>query len=139
MESLFLMHFFKVLNSGKDFSANLERNMFRLANFPLRLWTSLIVRGDGSCSTAAVLLGQGFIPYGVTTYPKNTPSTAPNCGKLFSLHPVLPTVSGGILSTDHGTPVMSDGCHANISKLFFRIEHSSLRPFADNIPPIATS
>ncbi|GKE57580.1 hypothetical protein Tco_1496765, partial [Tanacetum coccineum] len=36
-KSLFLMHFFKVLNSGKDFSADLERNLFRLANFPLRL------------------------------------------------------------------------------------------------------
>ncbi|GKF63941.1 hypothetical protein Tco_0187389, partial [Tanacetum coccineum] len=35
-KSLFLMHFFKVLNSGKDFSADLERNLFRLANFPLR-------------------------------------------------------------------------------------------------------
>ncbi|GJY68975.1 hypothetical protein Tco_0471957 [Tanacetum coccineum] len=33
----FLMHFFKVLNSGKDFFADFERNLFRLANFPLRL------------------------------------------------------------------------------------------------------
>ncbi|GJU61904.1 hypothetical protein Tco_1243739 [Tanacetum coccineum] len=36
-KSLFLMHLFKILNSGKDFSANLERNLFKLANFPLRL------------------------------------------------------------------------------------------------------
>ncbi|GKE59756.1 hypothetical protein Tco_1510123, partial [Tanacetum coccineum] len=36
-KSLFLMHLFKVLNSGKDFSADLEMNLFRLANFPLRL------------------------------------------------------------------------------------------------------
>nr|GFB28248.1 hypothetical protein [Tanacetum cinerariifolium] len=68
----------EVLNSGKDFFANLERNQFRLANFPLRLWTSLIVRGDGSCSTAAILSGHSFIPSGVTTYPKNTPSATTN-------------------------------------------------------------
>ncbi|GJW54803.1 hypothetical protein Tco_0098888 [Tanacetum coccineum] len=63
-KSLFLMHLFKVLNSGKDFSADLERNLFRLANFPFRLWTSLIVRGDGSYSTSSVLLRHGFIPSG---------------------------------------------------------------------------
>ncbi|GKF25625.1 hypothetical protein Tco_0081519, partial [Tanacetum coccineum] len=77
-KSLFLIHFFMVLNSGKYFSADLERNLFKLANFPLRLWTSLIVRGDGSCSTASVLSGHGFIPSGVIVYPKNIPSTAPN-------------------------------------------------------------
>ncbi|GKB17658.1 RNA-directed DNA polymerase, eukaryota, reverse transcriptase zinc-binding domain protein [Tanacetum coccineum] len=54
-KSLFLMHFFKVLNSGRDFSADLERNLFRLANFLLRFWTSLIVRGDGSYCTTSVL------------------------------------------------------------------------------------
>ncbi|GKG13834.1 hypothetical protein Tco_0350794, partial [Tanacetum coccineum] len=63
-KSLFLIHFFKVLNSGKDFSADLERNLFKLANFPLRLWTSLIVHGDGSCNTAFVLSRHGFIPSG---------------------------------------------------------------------------
>nr|GFB01796.1 hypothetical protein [Tanacetum cinerariifolium] len=68
----------KVLNSGKDFPADLEMNLFRLANFPLRLWTSLIVRGNENCSTASVLSGHGFIPSGVTMYPKNIPSTAPN-------------------------------------------------------------
>nr|GEZ01617.1 reverse transcriptase domain-containing protein [Tanacetum cinerariifolium] len=45
---------------GKDFSADSERNLFRLASFPLRLWTSLIVCGDGSCSTAVVL---GLSPF----------------------------------------------------------------------------
>nr|GEW77818.1 reverse transcriptase domain-containing protein [Tanacetum cinerariifolium] len=29
------------------------------------------------------------------------------------------------LDTDHGTPVMSNGCHANISKISLRMEHSS--------------
>nr|GEZ09950.1 integrase, catalytic region, zinc finger, CCHC-type, peptidase aspartic, catalytic [Tanacetum cinerariifolium] len=38
---------------------------------------------------------------------------------------------------DRGTPVMSDGCHANISKFSFRSEHSTVRPFANNVPPIA--
>ncbi|GKF25302.1 hypothetical protein Tco_0081196, partial [Tanacetum coccineum] len=77
-KSLFLMHFFKVLNSGKNFSADLERNLFRLANFPLRLWTALIVRGDGSHNTASVLSRNSFIPSGLIMYPKNFPSTAPN-------------------------------------------------------------
>ncbi|GKD25479.1 hypothetical protein Tco_1231693, partial [Tanacetum coccineum] len=68
-KSLFLMHFYKVLNSGNDFSTDLERNLFRLANFPLRLWTSLIVRGDGSRSTASVVTppksdGSGIVTLG---------------------------------------------------------------------------
>nr|GFA01702.1 hypothetical protein [Tanacetum cinerariifolium] len=69
---------FHVLNSSKDFSADLERNLFRLANFPIRLGTSLIVRSDGCCSTATVLSGHGFIPSRVTTYPKNISSANPN-------------------------------------------------------------
>nr|GEV00595.1 hypothetical protein [Tanacetum cinerariifolium] len=56
---LFLMHFFKVLNGGKDFFADLERNLFRLANFPLRLWTSLIVRGDENL--VQLLFCQGMV------------------------------------------------------------------------------
>nr|GFB97033.1 hypothetical protein [Tanacetum cinerariifolium] len=48
-----------------------------LASFPLRLWTSLIVCGDGSYSTAVVLSGHGLIPSGVITYPRNTPSANP--------------------------------------------------------------
>ncbi|GJX72366.1 hypothetical protein Tco_0309537 [Tanacetum coccineum] len=42
-------------------------------------------------------------------------------------------------ATDRGIPVMSDGCHANVSKFSFRSEHSSVRPFADSVPSIATS
>nr|GFA34183.1 hypothetical protein [Tanacetum cinerariifolium] len=67
-----------VLKSGKDFSYDLERNLFRLASFPLRLWTSLIVHGDGSCNTAFVLSGHGFIPSGLIMYPRNIPSAALN-------------------------------------------------------------
>nr|GEW87665.1 reverse transcriptase domain-containing protein [Tanacetum cinerariifolium] len=64
-KSLFLMHFFKVLNNGKDFYADLERNLLRLANFPLRPWTSLIVRGDESRSTTSVLSGHSIKVNGV--------------------------------------------------------------------------
>nr|GEW86389.1 RNA-directed DNA polymerase, eukaryota, reverse transcriptase zinc-binding domain protein [Tanacetum cinerariifolium] len=64
-KSLFLMHFLSVWNSGRDFSADLERNLLRLASFLLRLWTSLIVCGDGNCNTADVLSGHGLIPSGV--------------------------------------------------------------------------
>ncbi|GKF53709.1 hypothetical protein Tco_0160619, partial [Tanacetum coccineum] len=32
-KSLFFVHFFKVLKNGIDFSADLDRNLFRLANF----------------------------------------------------------------------------------------------------------
>ncbi|GJT73974.1 hypothetical protein Tco_1033260 [Tanacetum coccineum] len=111
-KSLFLMHFFNVLNSGKDFSVDLERNLFRLANFPLRLWTSLIVREDGSHNIAYVLSGHGGYPSWILS----------RCS-----------------ATDHGTPVMSDSCHANISKFSLRSEHSFVRPFADSVPLIATS
>ncbi|GKA84419.1 hypothetical protein Tco_0806014 [Tanacetum coccineum] len=64
-------------SSDRDLFAELERNLFKLANFPLRLWTSLIVRGDGSCNTASVLSGHDFIPSGLILYPRNIPSTAP--------------------------------------------------------------
>ncbi|GKF60714.1 hypothetical protein Tco_0177500 [Tanacetum coccineum] len=36
-------------------------------------------------------------------------------------------------ATDRGTPVMSAGRHANISKFSFRSEHSSVHPLADNV------
>nr|GFB20518.1 hypothetical protein [Tanacetum cinerariifolium] len=45
---------------GRDFSADLERNLFRLASFSLRLWNSLIVCDDGNYNTADVL---GLSPF----------------------------------------------------------------------------
>nr|GEU97703.1 hypothetical protein [Tanacetum cinerariifolium] len=57
-KSLFMMYLFNVLNSGKDFFAGLERNLFMLANFSLRLCTSLIVRGDGSRGYPSWILSQ---------------------------------------------------------------------------------
>nr|GEY25745.1 hypothetical protein [Tanacetum cinerariifolium] len=56
--------FTDILGRGKDFSADLERNLFKLANFPLSLWTSLIFCGDDSCNTAIVLSGDDFIHSG---------------------------------------------------------------------------
>nr|GFC04112.1 reverse transcriptase domain-containing protein [Tanacetum cinerariifolium] len=41
-------------------------------------------------------------------------------------------------ATDRGTPVMSDGCPAKMSKFFFRTEHNSMRPLSDSDPPITT-
>nr|GEX70028.1 hypothetical protein [Tanacetum cinerariifolium] len=88
LESLFCywrpmeVTFFDALLQGFEewqrFFANLDRNLFRLDSFPLRLWTSLIVRGAGSCNTASVLSGHGFIPFGLIMYPRNIPSAAPN-------------------------------------------------------------
>nr|GFB70753.1 reverse transcriptase domain-containing protein [Tanacetum cinerariifolium] len=37
---------------------------------------------------------------------------------------------------DRGTPVMSDGCHANISKFPFKSMHNYVRAFVDTVPPM---
>ncbi|GJU45871.1 hypothetical protein Tco_1203137 [Tanacetum coccineum] len=37
-------------------------------------------------------------------------------------------------ATDRGTPVISDGCHANISRFSFKSVHSPVHPFADSTP-----
>nr|GEY56999.1 hypothetical protein [Tanacetum cinerariifolium] len=42
-------------------------------------------------------------------------------------------------ATDRGTQVMSDGCHAKMSKFFFRTEHNAVRPLSNSDPPITTS
>ncbi|GJV48875.1 hypothetical protein Tco_1439087 [Tanacetum coccineum] len=47
----------QVLNSGKDFSADLERNLFKLANFLLSALTPFDVRGTGVSSTELVCQG----------------------------------------------------------------------------------
>ncbi|GKD18595.1 hypothetical protein Tco_1207753 [Tanacetum coccineum] len=46
-KSLFLMHRFKVLKNGSDFSTAFDRNLLRLASFPFRICTSFSVMGDG--------------------------------------------------------------------------------------------
>ncbi|GKA11554.1 hypothetical protein Tco_0691100 [Tanacetum coccineum] len=42
-------------------------------------------------------------------------------------------------TTDRGTPVMSDGCHANISNFSFRGEHTSLSISLDDVVTVAHS
>nr|GFC71367.1 hypothetical protein [Tanacetum cinerariifolium] len=139
---------------GRDFSANLERNLFRLASFPLRLWTSLIVCGYGNCNTTDVLSGHGLIPSGVITYPRNTLSANPNeyfFGLsfifIFRACPLFFCRTGGHHSRtlslcsamERGIPVMSEGCHAKMSKFLFKREHNSVRPASDKDPPTTTS
>ncbi|GKF27886.1 hypothetical protein Tco_0094228, partial [Tanacetum coccineum] len=131
-KSLFLMHFVKVLNSSKDFSADLERNLFRLANFPLRLWTSLIVSGDMSRITTSVLSGHGFIPSELIILifrnVRNVSSISLSISvsvvleaeghfgiAIYSMASEYPSrILSRCSATDRGTPVMSDDYHANI-------------------------
>nr|GEX18559.1 hypothetical protein [Tanacetum cinerariifolium] len=61
-KSLFFVHFLKVLKNGSDFSADLERNLFRLANFPFSFCTSFRHIGDGRINIASTLSGHTFIP-----------------------------------------------------------------------------
>nr|GEW10116.1 hypothetical protein [Tanacetum cinerariifolium] len=113
------------------------------------------VRGqDGSCKTASVLSGHRFIPSGFIMYPRNIPSAAPNLlylyldclGALQGLPPffcLTGVYPSGILSRcsiiDRGTPAMSDGCHANISKFLFKSVHSFVHTFIDTVPSIVIS
>nr|GEY01186.1 reverse transcriptase domain-containing protein [Tanacetum cinerariifolium] len=76
-KSLFFVHLFKVLKNGIDFSADLERNLFRLASFPFNFCTSFRHFGDGKFKTAPTLSGHTIIPLVFTLYPKNVPSSIP--------------------------------------------------------------
>nr|GFC83794.1 hypothetical protein [Tanacetum cinerariifolium] len=40
---------------------------------------------------------------------------------------------------ERGTPVMSEGCHAKMSKFLFNREHNLVRHASDNDPPTTTS
>nr|GEX35736.1 putative reverse transcriptase domain-containing protein [Tanacetum cinerariifolium] len=61
-ESHFLCAFLSVLKNGNDFSADLAKNLFKLANFPLSYCTSFKYIGDGRLKTASTLSGHTFIP-----------------------------------------------------------------------------
>nr|GFA07322.1 reverse transcriptase domain-containing protein [Tanacetum cinerariifolium] len=67
----------RVLKNGNDFSADLDRNLFRLANFPFRFCTSFKHFGDGKLMTASTLSGHTFNPSTFTLYPRNVPSFIP--------------------------------------------------------------
>ncbi|GJX23945.1 transcription factor MYB105-like protein [Tanacetum coccineum] len=74
--------FFRILKKGSDFSADLDRNLFKLASFPLRLCTSFSILRDCSRMTVSALSGHAFIPCMLTTWPKNTPSSTPKVNLL---------------------------------------------------------
>ncbi|GJW27369.1 hypothetical protein Tco_0041180 [Tanacetum coccineum] len=81
---LFFMQFFKVLNKGKDFSADFDKNLLKLASFPLRLSTSFSVLG-----TSLLLL---------RSRRRRLPSSS-----QFAFQRLYLQAVGG----DRGTPVMS--------------------------------
>ncbi|GKA20472.1 hypothetical protein Tco_0700461 [Tanacetum coccineum] len=62
-KSLFFMQFFRVLKKGRDFSSDFDKNMLKLASFPLRLCTSFSVLGECSFMTAYAFFGHAFIPF----------------------------------------------------------------------------
>nr|GEX16079.1 transposase (putative), gypsy type [Tanacetum cinerariifolium]GEX37462.1 transposase (putative), gypsy type [Tanacetum cinerariifolium] len=66
-----------VLKNGKDFSADLAKNLFRLASFPFKFCTSFKHFKDGRLKTASTLSGHTFSPLVLTLYPKNIPSSIP--------------------------------------------------------------
>nr|GFB52650.1 hypothetical protein [Tanacetum cinerariifolium] len=59
-----------------DFSTDVDKNLFRLTNFPLRLCTSFSVLGDCSFITTSALSGHALIPFMLITLPRNIPSSA---------------------------------------------------------------
>ncbi|GKG46681.1 hypothetical protein Tco_0501527, partial [Tanacetum coccineum] len=71
-------HVDQVLKKGNYFAADLDRNLFRLVSFPLRLCTSFSVLGDFSRMTSSAFSGHASIPFILTTWPNNGPSSAPN-------------------------------------------------------------
>ncbi|GJW96910.1 hypothetical protein Tco_0178718 [Tanacetum coccineum] len=134
------------LNSGKDFFADLERNLFKLANFPLRLWTSLIVHGDGSRITASILsgilIGQPVVIINFSHDPclyqflyLYLDDSARSGAYPFSLLreadilPELSRCSTMIVVLPH----VRKRFHANISKFSLRSEHTSLRISLDAV------
>ncbi|GKC87553.1 hypothetical protein Tco_1148202, partial [Tanacetum coccineum] len=62
MEITLLRAFFKVLKNGNDFSADLAKNMFRLASFPFNFCTSFKHFRDGRLKTTSTLSGHTFNP-----------------------------------------------------------------------------
>nr|GEV84852.1 hypothetical protein [Tanacetum cinerariifolium] len=134
-KSLSFVHFFKVLKNENDFSADLERNLFRLASFLFNFCTSFRHFGDFRFKTTPTLSGHTIIPSVFTLYPRNVPSSIPKTGE----HPSH-TFS---LCSDmcRGTPVISAGFQANTSRLRLSPEtivHSSgiiLLLWRVSIPP----
>ncbi|GJR30443.1 hypothetical protein Tco_1106675 [Tanacetum coccineum] len=55
-----------VLKKGNDFSADFDKNLFKLANFPFSFCTSLMHLGDGKLRTASALSGHALNPLVLT-------------------------------------------------------------------------
>ncbi|GJT78803.1 hypothetical protein Tco_1045528 [Tanacetum coccineum] len=113
---------FRVLKKGSEFSTDLDKNLFRLASFPLRLCASFNVQGDCNFITAFAFSGQALIPFMLTTWPRNAPSFAPNA--MFRYGPW-------------------NACHVcwfpgNIFRLSLSRLQSSILPFSDRFQPIVT-
>nr|GFA60332.1 hypothetical protein [Tanacetum cinerariifolium] len=62
-----------VLNNGKDFFADLDKNLFKLASF----CTSFKHFGDGRSMTAFIFSGDALSRSAFTLYPKKVPSLIP--------------------------------------------------------------
>ncbi|GJY46892.1 hypothetical protein Tco_0435955 [Tanacetum coccineum] len=80
----------RVLKKGSDLSADLDKNLFKLANFSLRLCASFSFRGDCSFVTASAFSRHTLIPFMLTTCPRNTPSSSPNVHYLGLSHQRIP-------------------------------------------------
>ncbi|GJY72846.1 hypothetical protein Tco_0477277, partial [Tanacetum coccineum] len=115
----------RVLKKRSGFSVDLDKNLFKLASFPLRLCASFSIWGDRNFITASTFSGQALIPLMLTMWPRNAPS-------FVIIH--LQRCS----AMDLGTPVISVGFQENISKLSLSKLQSSILPFSDRLPPIVT-
>nr|GFC96140.1 hypothetical protein [Tanacetum cinerariifolium] len=65
----------EVLKNGRDLSTDLARKRLRAASFPLKLCIFFSVRGDWRSAKSLVFLGLALIPFDVTIYPRNFPSS----------------------------------------------------------------
>ncbi|GKC30737.1 hypothetical protein Tco_1038031 [Tanacetum coccineum] len=122
-KSLFFVHFFKVLKNGSDFSADLAKNLFRLASFPFNFCTSFRHFGDGRLSTTSTLSGHTFSPLELTLYPKNIPSSTPKA--MLSQCVWDTSISAGLSMPQK-------------SKLRWSSPHNLLRPSSVRVEPIIT-
>nr|GEY71433.1 hypothetical protein [Tanacetum cinerariifolium] len=133
-----------VLKNGKDFSDDLAKNLFRLASFPFNLCMSFNHFEDGRLKTASTLSGHTFSPLVLTLYPKNIPSSTPKVvhvyfeisSNLFVEHLIHQTLCFAICL---GTPVISAGFQAKISKLRWSRPHNLLWPPSVRVEPIITA
>ncbi|GJX80750.1 hypothetical protein Tco_0328899 [Tanacetum coccineum] len=122
------LYAFLVLKNDNDFSADLDRNLLRLASFPFSLCTSFKHFGDGRLRTASTLSGHTFNPSAFTLYPRNVPFLIPK------LYP--PDVDGTawILLT-HGLPMIplyGDGDLTTMKFIYAEVECSSSPIFTSN-------